>query len=148
MGALDDLEGLGKALMEAKHPDVWQNGVLAVRHWLGREPGQDMKLYHLLVEQKKVPPGQAEIILQLLHSFRDTDLAMPETYELLIDYLGHERLAIRGLAHWHLYRLVPAGRDIAYNPLDPKEERDLAQQAWRKLIPAGKLPPRPKVEDK
>jgi hypothetical protein len=142
MGALDDLPRLGQALTNAKHPDVWDNGVLALRHWIGRGPGQDQKLYQGLIKEAGFNPLEAEAVLQLLHSFGEADLARPETYEMLLDYLEHDRLSLRGLAHWHLFRLVPAGRAIGYNALAPQAERDRAVQKWRKLIPAGQLPPR------
>jgi hypothetical protein len=146
MGALDKLPRLGKALREAKHPDVWDNGVVALRHWVGRRPGQDQILYHALMEKVGFSPHDAEAVLQLLHSFGDEDLARPETYQTLVDYLDHNTLAIRGLAYWHLYRLVPAGRAIAYNPLAPKEERDAAAKKWQELIPPGTIPARTPAE--
>jgi hypothetical protein len=37
--------------------------------------------------------------------------------------LGSDQLAIHGLAHWHLYRLVPAGRKISFDPLASAENR-------------------------
>jgi hypothetical protein len=148
MGALDDLGRLAAALMHAQHADVWDAGVLALRHWIGRGPGQDQKLYRALIDKKKFSPAQAETVLTLLHSFSDDDLAHAETYEVLLEYLGSERLAIRGLAYWHLYRLVPAGRKFGYQPLAPKEERAQAIHEWRKLIPRGQLPPRPAAVDK
>jgi hypothetical protein len=144
MGALDNLEGLGKALREAKHPDVWENGVLVLRHWIGRGPGQDQRLYKAFIEIAKYSPVDAETVLQLLHSYGEEDLTRPELYETLIDYLGHDKLAVRGLAYWHLVRLVPAGKDFGYNPQDSKESRDAAVQKWKKLIPAGQMPPRAK----
>jgi hypothetical protein len=109
-----------------------------------------MRLYNALTKQSKppIPANQAEIIMNLLHSFGDVDLARPETYGLLIDYLGHDLLPIRGLAHWHLVRLVPQGRKIDYDPLAPKEKRAAAVEEWRKLVPAGKLPPPPQPEEK
>jgi len=140
MGATDDLHGLANALANAKHLDVWNNGVIALRHWIGRGPGQDQKLYKGLIEEGKYKPVDAEAVLQLLHGFSDADLARPETYETLIDYLGHSRLAPRGLAYWHLYRLVPAGRDLGYNPLDEKDKRQAAIAKWQKLVPRGEMP--------
>jgi hypothetical protein len=62
------------------------------------------------------------------------------TYETLIDYLLHDKLAIRQLAKWHLERLVPAGRDIAYDPAGSGEARHPAYDQWKKLVPNGKLP--------
>jgi hypothetical protein len=146
MGATDDLARLGAALAAAKHPDVWENGVLALRHWIGRGPGQDMKLYQAMLKEAKFTDKQASTVLQLLHSFGEDDMAQPETYEILVMYLNHEKLAIRGLAHWHLVRLVPEGKKIAYSPLDPKEKREKAVEEWKKLLPEGKLPPKPKTD--
>jgi hypothetical protein len=80
-------------------------------------------------------------VLQLLHNFDDDALRQPETFEGLLDLLESDQLAIRGLAHWHLYRLVPRGRTIGYDPLAAREKRALAVQEWRNLIPTGQLPP-------
>ena len=126
MGALDDLPRLGQALMSAKSPDVWDAAVKAMRHWIGRGPGQDQKLYHGLIEKRGFKPAEAEKVLQLLHSFSDQEVAEPELYEVLINNLNDEKLAIRGLAHWHLVRLAPAGKTIPYDPLASKEEGQLA----------------------
>jgi hypothetical protein len=140
MGATDDLRGLGVALTNAKNLDLWNHAVVALRHWLGRGPGQDMKLYNGLIKEGKFKPIDAEAVIQLLHGFSDTDLRHPETYETLIDYLRHDRLALRGLAYWHLARLVPAGKDLGYNPLDEKDKRQAAIAKWQKLVPRGELP--------
>jgi hypothetical protein len=141
LGALDQLPRLGEYFRQAKHPDMLDAGTLVLRHWIGRGPGQDQKLYHGLIDRGGYTPLQAESVLQLLHGFSDEELAEPETYELLIAYLDDSRQAIRSLAHWHLVRLVPAGRDIAYDPTAGKDDRERAQRAWQKLVPPGHLPP-------
>lgn len=143
MGALDRLDLIGKAMREARTPDIWENGVLALRHWIGRGPGQDQALYKGLVENHRFTPVHAATVVQLLHSYGEEDLARPETYQTLIDFLDHDVLAIRGLAYWHLERLVPAGKEFGYNPLAAKPEREAAIAKWRKLVPPGEVPPRP-----
>jgi hypothetical protein len=143
LAALDDIDGLAKALVSARHQDAWDAGIIALRHWIGRGPGQDQRLYRLLTEKKTVSPREAEAILQLLHGFGDDDLKQPETYDALISYLGSEDLSLRELAYWHLRRLVPAGREIPYDPLAPKDKREAGIKAWRRLVPAGELPPKP-----
>jgi hypothetical protein len=148
LAATDDLERLGEALKETKHQDVWDSAIVAMRHWIGRDPGQDQRLYKALQEQVKFSPREAEGVLQLLHSFGKEDLKQPETYEVLINYLGSERLTLRQLAYWHLARLVPAGKKIGYDPMAPKENRDEAVKQWHKLVPSGELPPRPDDKDK
>jgi hypothetical protein len=146
MGATDDLERMARVLDNAKHADLWDFAVVAMRHWIGRAPGQDQKLYKALQQVRGLKAGQAAAVVQLLHSFSDTDLAQPETYEMLIDYLNSDVQGIRGLANWHLKRLVPAGEKIKFDPLAPKEEREKAREAWKKLIPSGELPPKPKQD--
>lgn len=141
LGATDNLERLAQALTAAKEPDVWESSVGVLRHWIGREPGQDQKLFQLLQDKNKLTAAQAETVVQLLHNFGTDALAQPEAYETLIDLMGSDTLAIRGLAHWHLYRLVGPGRKIGYDPLAPADKRAAAILEWRKLIPAGKLPP-------
>jgi hypothetical protein len=141
LAATDSLEPIAGALAGAKTPDLWDNGVLALRHWMGREPGQDQKLYQALIDKHKLTAIQAETVLQLLHDFSDEARTQPETYEALPDLMESDVLAIRGLAHWQLYRLVPAGRKIDYDPLASPEKRAAALQQWRKFIPVGKLPP-------
>jgi hypothetical protein len=145
MGALDDLRRLGNALHQEKYRDVWDNGVVVMRHWLGRAPGQDQRFYKGLLEVRGYTPVQAETLIEFLHGFTETDLERPETYEMLIDYLADDRISIRGLAYWHLVRLVPQGRTIPYDPMAPKGEREKARQEWKKLVPPGKMPPREKA---
>ncbi|MBY0527149.1 MAG: hypothetical protein K2R98_27385 [Gemmataceae bacterium] len=141
LGATDDLERLAQALAAARTPDIWENGVPVVRHWIGREPGQDQKLYQGLVDKHKLSATQAETVLELLHGYSDDALRQPETYEGLLDLMESDQLAIRGLAHWTLYRLVPPGRKFGFDPLATPEKRAQAVREWRKLIPTGKLPP-------
>jgi hypothetical protein len=146
MGAADDLEGLAKVLTETKYPDAWDWAVVVIRHWIGRAPGQDQIIYRMMVNKRKMPAAQAQTIMQLLHSFDDTVLAQPELYKMLVKFLDRDRMGIRGLAHWHLSRLVPAGKKFGFNPLDPKEKRDKARDQWKKLIDdmlaKGQLPPK------
>jgi hypothetical protein len=150
MGAMDDLAGVGEVITETKHADTWDWAVTVVRHWLGRRPGQDQILYQRLLDRRGYKPAQAASVMQLLHSFGDAELAQPDLYTTLVVYLGSDVLGIRGLAHWHLVRLVPEGKAINFNPLDPKDKRDQAREEWKKLvddlIDKGKLPPRPEAK--
>ena len=69
------------------------------------------------------------------------DHAQAETYETLIAYLKHRKQAIRELAHWHLVRLAPVGRDIPFDAAATVAARAKSAEAWKKLIPDGELPP-------
>jgi hypothetical protein len=141
-GATDNLARLLVELGDPKHAEVREAAVEALRHWIGRGPGQDQKLYGFLKRREKYSPAQAEVVLDLLHSPFDREA--PETYQTLIGYLRSDRASIRELAVWHLDRLAPAGRSIRFNPGGPPEEREKAYAQWKKLIPDGSLPPKRK----
>ncbi|MCI0704746.1 MAG: hypothetical protein L0241_27125 [Planctomycetia bacterium] len=144
LGATDDLVSLGKALIEAKSLEEWDFGITVLRHWIGRAPGQDQRFYQHLTTARGYTPTEAKIIMQLLFGFSAEELKSPETYEVLIDYLAHEKPGIRNLAVWHLIRLVPQGKTIPYKPNGTLTDAVKAQEAWKKLVPTGELPPPPK----
>jgi hypothetical protein len=131
--ATDNMQRLGEVLRQTTHQDVWDTAIVSLRNWIGRGPGQDQKLHKRLQESAGYSPREAEAVLELLHSFSDDELSHPETYQMLISYLGSERPTLRQLAYWHLYRLMPAGRTLGYDPMAPKEKRDAVIKEWRKL---------------
>jgi hypothetical protein len=140
--ALDDLVQVADALADPNRPEVRNTAVLALRHWIGEAPGRDQEVYETLLREFAYKPGQAEAVLQLLHSPFDPD--QPETYETLIAYLQNPQIAVRELARFHLYRLAPQGSAIAYDAGAPEADRAKAVEEWKKLIPDGKLPPKEK----
>jgi hypothetical protein len=144
IGALDDLARLARGLSTAKTDAEWDFGITIARHWIGRGPGQDQRFYETLVSPVHgYTPTHARIIMQLLFGFSADDLRVPETYEALIGYLMHDMAAIRNLAAWHLVRLVPEGKSIAYKPGGTKADCEPAYLAWKKLVPNGQLPAPP-----
>jgi hypothetical protein len=142
-GAFDLVPKLIDALADPKRADVRENAIMVLRHWIGRSAGQDQKLFEALQVDKKYTPIQAEIVLQGLHSPGEADLGRPETYESLINYLSHPKVAIRELAKYHLYRTVSGAKDIPFDPAGPEADREAAIKKWKVLIPDGKLPPKP-----
>lgn len=141
MGAIGSLSELLTALADEKHPDTRETAVVALRHWLGREQGQDKKLRQAL-EEKRYSPIPADTILQLLHTFAPRERGDKQTYVVLIDYLRHDSTAIRQLAYWHLVNLVPDSRKIPYDPGASAGQNAVGYEQWRKLLDEGKLPPR------
>ena len=148
LAATDQLQRLAKVLKETDKPDVWDNAVLALRHWIGRAPGQDQMLYQGIIDAKVFTPREAETALELLHDFSDDDLARPVTYEMLINLLDSDKRFIRGLAYWHLSRLVPEGKKFGYDPFGPQEARDAAVKKWKELHPGRQAAAAAKEEGK
>jgi hypothetical protein len=145
-GATDDLPALISALNDDQHPEVREHAIVILRHWLGRKTGQDEKLYNLLVDKGQLKPAQAAGAIQLLHGFTEAERETPELYGTLLAFFRHEKLPVRELIRFHLYRLVPAGKSIEYDAAWPAEKREEAYKQWKKLIPDGELPPKPKAE--
>jgi hypothetical protein len=143
-GAIENLPLLVETLSASPDADARDHAVLVVRNWLGRRPGQTVKLAEFQEKTKGLTPAQARSGMQLLLGFEPEKHRDPDLYSTLIVYLNHSRPPVRHLAHWHLVRLAPAGRDIPYDALAPEAEREKAQARWRELIPEGKLPPPPK----
>lgn len=141
LAAIDDVPHLLAALNDAKHQDVREQAILVLRSWMGNSSGQLKALRVSMLKQKYTLP-QMKITMQLLVGFSDEERARPVVYELLIHSLDNKNVGVRALAHWHLVRLAPAGRDIAFDAGASEEDRQTAIERWRKLIPPGELPPR------
>ncbi len=141
--AVDNLNSLLDALSDEQHDDLRDFAIPVLRGWSGLRAEHDLRLYKLLVS-KDVSEPHAEIILQLLHGFAREQLDNPHTYETLIEYLRHGRLAVRELAFWHLRLLVPDWKKAGYHPAGTNEERERGYEQWKKLVPKGKLPARGK----
>ncbi len=131
--AVDQLPLVIQALENPRHADLRTAAVNALLHWIGREPGQDTRLFQA-VQQTGFSRPQATTLLRLLYPFDAMDLVRDATYETLIDLLAAERMALRVLAQWHLLRLLPQGKGIMYDPAGSAEERQAAIAQWRKLF--------------
>ncbi len=140
LAAVNDIDRVMQVLDDPHHGVGRKAAVIALRHWIGDEVGRDRLLYQHLIDRLGYSKAQAATILQLLHSALAAD--EPDTYELLIAYLRHEKLAIRELAWWHLSRMVPEDILIPYDAASSPAERSRASAAWKELIPSGSLPAR------
>jgi hypothetical protein len=145
LAATGALPQLADAMAAAKEPELRETAIMAMRHWIGSAPGRDLQLYLMLIGHAKYPERHAETVLQLLHS--PFDASDPVTYQTLIAYLQHDRLAIRELARWHLYRLAPQGAKIPYDANASADDRAKAAREWKLLIPDGELPKHPAKEE-
>lgn len=148
LGALDDLPRLMQVLNNKDHADTRELSIVVIRHWLGRESGQSVRFFNHLTKVENYTPIQAKNLLHLFNGIEEEKRRQPETYELLIQTLNHSKMPARELARWHLVRLAPAGKDIAYNAAGTEEQRRQAIAAWQRLIPEGQLPPLPKKNTK
>lgn len=139
LGAIDDLSSLLDALgNDRQFAQVRLAGFIALRSWIGRDAGNDSRLFAAL--EKKYSSATAEIVLHLLHGFSPGQLEKPEAYANLIGYLKHTDLPVRELSYRQLRTHVPEGRLIPYDPAGGRAQRVRAFEEWKKLIPEGTVP--------
>jgi hypothetical protein len=148
--ALDGIRDLFDVL-EADAPEQAPDrnaAIFTLRQWISRGAEQGTLLYDekkrsgILTASNRYKPGEAEIILVLLHDFSVEAADSRETYELLADYLISDRKAIAELAYWHLYHLSQGTVKLPiFNAGMPRALREEAAKEVHKLIDTGKLPP-------
>lgn len=120
--------------------------VFCLRRWLCQGPDQARLLFNErsgsgLLRSLRYSVREATLLVDLLFDFPPEDRRRAETFEALADHLGHRRLAVRELAHWHLVRLSAPVKLPPYNAAAPRAERQKAAEAVRRLIEERKLPP-------
>ncbi len=150
--ALDDLPPLLSALNadDAKRGGLRVKAAEILRHWVALARDHDQRLYQAFLKHdfNKV---EAEDAMTMLHGFTPRDAEEKRTYETLIGYLDSPKPALRQLADLSLYLdlqryfAAPVGTNIAYSPSMTAAQRQQAQNAWRKLLTEGKLPPKVKT---
>src|SRR5262249_24903614 len=121
--------------------------MFTLQRWVSRSNKQGKILYDPkskegpLVE-KKFKPSEASAIYKLLHPFLADELGKVETYELLVPYLKHRKVAIAELASGHLVWLPPDDeRPTVYNAAAPIEDREKFAAQVQELIDKKQLPP-------
>jgi hypothetical protein len=143
-GALNDLSILMDGLRDPKYPEVRQSAIEALRHWIGLHTDNDLKLHAFLRQRQGYSGDEADIIMDLLHSFSDEAIAKPTTFARLVDYLRPDNKdTIRVLAHWHLIRLVRAGAKIKYDPMGDSNQLERGYEDWKKAILERNFPKKP-----
>ncbi len=140
LAAMNDIDRVVQALDDPRRAESRKAAALALRRWIGDAPGREQRLYRYLSERLGFARAQSATILQLLHGTLAAD--DPGTYETLIAYLRHEKLAVRELAWVHLTRLVPEDLVVPYDPAASPAERAKMYAAWKEAVPSGSLPAR------
>jgi len=150
LGALDAIADVVNILGDEQMPPALRDEAInTLRHWCGRNDSMEARLFDpntrtgILTEGTKYRASEAAIIMELLHSPSKEQLLAPAFWAYLIDKLRYDKLAIRELAFYHLRHLVAQWRTIMYNTTDTPEGLQRGYEAWKKLIPEGKLPPPP-----
>ena len=137
LASLDEFETLLAALDDpAFRPEpVWMNHVETLVAAIQRGPEVAERVHEALVRQR---PADADLIFRMLWGYTPEQIAAGEG-KRLVDRLDDQRLAVRCLAFWNLYRLT--GMRLYYRPHDKQNARQQAIQRWRQRLEEGLIEP-------
>ncbi|HJZ55681.1 MAG TPA: hypothetical protein VKE74_12005 [Gemmataceae bacterium] len=126
----------------------------ALSAWLARDPANTARLFTVMVEKKRVPADEADLILQLLRGYVPVRRSTPKDYEKvdqLVKHLSSRSIAVRELALWNLLTFVDPSAathglatDVALDA--PEYGYDKFVNAWKQRI--EDLKKRPETEKK
>jgi hypothetical protein len=136
-GAMANYSSLLDCLADDKHPDLRNAAIEELRHLLGLDAKNDARLRRAL-GQKNYSDAQAQTIVQLVHGFSREQWDDPSVRSIAVDYLMHEKLAIRQLTHTLLSALQPNGLKIPYDPAGDSDSRERGYEAWKKMVLGAK----------
>jgi hypothetical protein len=141
LGALNDWPDLLDALSDGQFADVRGFACGVLRHLLGLSPNNDQVLVNAL-GKKNFSANQARTVVQLLHGFGPDLWSNPATQMTTVEYLLHDKLAIRQVAHLLLQAQIPEGQRIRYDPAGEVAQRERGYQAWRDLVSGKRAAPK------
>jgi hypothetical protein len=148
LGAIDDTTTLFGEFAQEKTPTIIRvHEMQRLADWLAWDRDHDYQLLKVLQRAPFNYSNTASVkVMELFHRIPSKEADNPDTYIRLIEGLNNPLLPIRALSHWHLFAMVPQGRNIPYDAAAQPAARRQAVAEWQRLIPEGKLPPPPKKE--
>lgn len=125
MALTDYLPGMVRGL-KADHEEARIAAIVGLRTWLVRDPANEELLRGEL--GRSFRDADVSPIVRLLWGYSAADAMNTETSAKLVALLGHEEIAVRELAFYHVAQLT--GRKYDYRPLDPPARRRAAELRW------------------
>ena len=143
LGLAGDYAILVQTLDRSAHEEARLEAIRGLRTWLVQTEQAPALLKTEL--EASLYPAEAEVVYRLLWGYTDKDARDPQISAQLVEWLNHDRLAIRELS-WHYIKLY-SGRRFDYRADGPIRQRRSAVQQWTRilekdgaLIPATKTP--------
>jgi len=134
LAIVGDYPVLVQALEHSEREEARRTYIQGLRSWLGNTPGAGTLLQEEL--NASFYPAEAEAVARLLWGYSEKDARDPQISYQLVEWLNHDRLAIRELA-WHYIRQF-SGRRFEYRPDGPIRQRRQAVQQWVKILEKDK----------
>lgn len=142
LGLIGDYEMMLKVLDRNEHHESRVAAINALRSWVNLEPENREKLKKAL--EAAFYPQEVETIYRLIWGYQDQDARSKQTSEQLVDWLEHDRLAVRELAWYHIKALTNRKQEVFDARGTPMHIKSAVQRIRKILDKDGTLlPPLP-----
>ena len=130
LAVTDNYASMVVVVAEGEHEEARHAAYQGLRTWLPTA-GKNAALLQAELG-RAFRPEDADAVYRLLWGFNENDARDRDASTQLVEWLNHDRVAIRELAFYYLFRLT--GRRSDYSPLRPRSHRNAAVKRLRSLI--------------
>ena len=141
LGLIEDYDGMLQALGRNEHEEARLQAIAGLRNWINLEPDNREKVKESIA--KHFHTEEADAIYHLLWGYEEKDGKDPKVSARLINWMGHDSLAVRELAFFYVQKLT-GGRRLEYRPNNSPQQRKSAINSWlrhlekeKALVPAN-----------
>ncbi len=104
LGLIGDYEMMLEVLDRNEHHESRVEAIKCLRTWVDLEPDNRVKLKEAIAA--KFYPQEVDVVYRLIWGYQEQDARSKQTSEQLVDWLEHDRLAVRELAWFYIKSLT------------------------------------------
>lgn len=104
LGLVGDYEMMLEVLDRNEHHESRVAAITALRSWVNQDPQNRVKLKEAIAA--KFYPQEVDVVYRLIWGYQEQDARSKQTSEQLVDWLEHDRLAVRELAWFYVKSLT------------------------------------------
>ena len=131
LGLVGDYEMMLEVLDRNEHHEARVAAIHSLRGWVNQDPQNRVQLKEAIAA--KFYPQEVDVVYRLIWGYQEQDARSKQTSEQLIDWLEHDRLAIRELAWFHIKSLTNRKLEV-FDARGTPMHRNAAVQKIRKIF--------------
>jgi len=142
LGLVGDYEMMLKVLDRNEHHESRVSAIHNLRTWVNQDPQNRVQLKEAIAA--KFYPEEVDVVYRLIWGYQEEDARSKQTTEQLINWLEHDRLAIRELAWFYVKSLTNRKLELFDTRANPMHRNAAVQKIRRQIEKDGTLlPPLP-----
>ncbi|MES2791081.1 MAG: hypothetical protein V4719_15820 [Planctomycetota bacterium] len=104
LGLIGDYETMLEVMDRNEHHESRVAAIESLRSWINQDPQNRVKLKETLAA--KFYPQEADVIYRLIWGYQEQDARSKQTSEQLVNWLEHDRVAVREMAWYYIKSLT------------------------------------------